>query len=40
MRYPTAASRPGWGIVLSRNTGVNQRGELVCSFGGSVFLPR
>lgn len=33
-------SRPGWGIVLSRNTGVNQHGDLVFAFDGSVFLPR
>jgi acyl dehydratase len=33
-----SASRPGWGIVFSRNTGVNQRGELVFEFSGSGFL--
>ena len=31
------ASRPGWGIIFSLNTGVNQHGELVFSFDGSVF---
>jgi acyl dehydratase len=36
---PTA-SRPGWGIVQSRNTGTNQRGEPVYSFLGSAFVPR
>jgi acyl dehydratase len=33
-----SASRPGWGIVFSRNTGVNQKGELVFEFSGSGFL--
>lgn len=33
------ASRPGWGIVFSLNTGVNQHGELVMSFDGSGFMP-
>jgi hypothetical protein len=28
------------GSTGRRNTGINQRGELVCSFGGSVFLPQ
>ena len=34
------ASRPGWGIVQSKNVAVNQRGEEVYSFLGSVFLPQ
>lgn len=34
------ASRPGWGIVHSKNVAVNQRGEEVYSFIGSVFLPQ
>jgi acyl dehydratase len=34
------ASRPGWGIVQSKNVAVNQRGEEVYSFIGSVFLPQ
>ena len=34
------ASRPGWGLVSSRNTGVNQRGEPVISFISSVFVER
>ncbi|QUS41223.1 MaoC family dehydratase [Tardiphaga alba] len=34
------ASRPGWGIVHSRNVAVNQRGEEVYSFLGSVFMPQ
>jgi acyl dehydratase len=33
------ASRPGWGIVFSLNTGVNQSGDLVFSIEGSVFVP-
>jgi acyl dehydratase len=35
-----SASRPEWGIMQSRNTGINQRGELVFSFLGSAFVPR
>ena len=35
-----SASRPGWGLLFSRNTGVNQRGELVYSFIGSAFVER
>jgi acyl dehydratase len=31
-------SRPGWGLMLSRNTGTNPAGELVLSFEGAVFL--
>jgi acyl dehydratase len=31
-------SRPGWGLVWSRNTGINQRGEPVISFIGGVFV--
>jgi acyl dehydratase len=34
------ASRPGWGLVASRSTGVNQRGEPVISFISSVFVER
>jgi acyl dehydratase len=33
-------SRPQWGIVSSRNTGANQRGEPVLSFLGSAFVER
>src|ERR1041384_2964063 len=33
-------TRPGWGIVFARNTGTNQRGELVLSFIGSGFVER
>lgn len=35
-----SGSRPQWGIVQSRNTGINQRGEMVFSFLGSAFVPR
>lgn len=30
-------SRPGWGLVFHRNTGVNSDGETVFSFDGCVF---
>lgn len=33
------ASRPGWGIVQSRNSSTNQRGELVMSFLATAFAP-
>lgn len=33
-------SRPGWGLVFSRNTGTNQNGDLVMSFIGSGFVER
>lgn len=33
------ATRPGWGLVSSLNTGENQHGELVFAFDGSVFVP-
>jgi acyl dehydratase len=32
------ASRPGWGMVFVRNTGVNQRGEPVMSFLSTAFV--
>ena len=32
--------RPEWGIVQARNTGTNQRGELVYSFLATGFVPR
>lgn len=32
------ASRPGWGLVSSRSTGTNQRGELVFEFQGGGFM--
>jgi acyl dehydratase len=33
-------SRPAWGIIFVRNTGVNQRGEPVISFVSSMFVER
>ena len=33
-------SRPEWGIVQIRNTGTNQRGEVVFSYLGTGFVPR
>jgi acyl dehydratase len=33
-------SRPGWGLVFARNTGTNQKGEVVLSFIGSGFVER
>jgi acyl dehydratase len=33
-------SRPGWGIIVVRNVGVNQRGEPVISFMSSAFVER
>ena len=36
----TSDSRPEWGILQARNTGTNQRGELVFSFLATAFVPR
>ncbi len=36
----TSEKRPQWGILQARNTGTNQRGELVFSFLASAFVPR
>jgi acyl dehydratase len=33
-------SRPGWGLMTSRNTGTNQRGEPVLSFISTAFIER
>ncbi|HEY6995718.1 MAG TPA: MaoC family dehydratase [Xanthobacteraceae bacterium] len=33
-------SRPAWGMILVRNTGVNQHGEPVISFVSSAFVER
>jgi acyl dehydratase len=33
-------SRPEWGIVQARNTGTNQRGDLVFSFLATAFVPK
>ncbi|MEJ1938017.1 MaoC family dehydratase N-terminal domain-containing protein, partial [Nostoc sp. NIES-2111] len=35
-----SASRPQWGLVTHRNTGVNQKGELVFEFRATAFLER
>jgi acyl dehydratase len=36
----TSEKRPEWGILQARNTGINQRGELVFSFLATAFVPR
>ncbi|MBU6463318.1 MAG: MaoC family dehydratase [Bradyrhizobium sp.] len=36
----TSEKRPEWGILQARNTGVNQRGELVFSLLVTAFVPR
>ncbi|MCG8563102.1 MAG: MaoC family dehydratase [Hyphomicrobiales bacterium] len=33
-------SRPGWGLLVTRNEGVNQSGDVVFSFLGQVFVER
>ncbi len=33
-------SRPNWGLLVTRNEGYNQRGKLVFSFLGQVFISR
>jgi acyl dehydratase len=33
-------SRPQWGILEARQTGTNQRGELVYSMLATAFVPR
>jgi acyl dehydratase len=40
VRKRELASRPQWGIVFSHITAVNQRGELVYEFEGSVMFAR
>lgn len=35
-----SASRPEWGLLQARNTGVNQRGEPVYSMIATAFVPR
>jgi len=34
------AGRPGWGLMVAHNTGVNQNGELVLSFMGAKFAEK
>ena len=36
----TSEKRPQWGILQARNTGTNQRGELVFSLLATAFVPR
>jgi acyl dehydratase len=36
----TLSHRPNWGMVVLRNTGVNQRGEPVISFTSSALVER
>src|ERR1700676_4923701 len=36
----SSSSRPEWGILEGRNTGINQRGELVFSILATAFVPR
>jgi acyl dehydratase len=36
----TSEKRPEWGILQARNTGTNQRGELVFSYLATAFVPR
>jgi acyl dehydratase len=36
----SSGKRPQWGIVQARNTGSNQRGELVFSVLATAFVPR
>ena len=36
----SSGKRPEWGIVEVRNTGTNQRGELVYSVLATAFVPR
>ena len=38
--HRTSESRPAWGIIEARNTGTNQRGELVFSILATAFVPR
>ena len=33
-------SRPGWGLMSIRNSGVNQKGEAVISFISVAFVER
>jgi acyl dehydratase len=36
----SSSTRPEWGILQGRNTGTNQRGELVFSLLATAFVPR
>jgi acyl dehydratase len=35
-----SGSRPGWGLITIRNSGVNQKGEPVISFISTAFVER
>ncbi len=35
-----SATRPQWGIMFAKITGVNQKGERVYEFDSSAFIPR
>jgi acyl dehydratase len=35
-----SSSRPNWGLITTRNTGVNQHGDLVLDFVSSLFVER
>ncbi len=35
-----SATRPGWGLLTVRNTGVNQNGDTVLSFDSTAFVER
>jgi len=35
-----SASRPDWGLITIRNTGANQKGEMVLSFVSVAFVER
>jgi acyl dehydratase len=39
LRDKRVTSRPGWGLIFSHNTGINQDGVLVYEFTGSAFWP-
>lgn len=40
IRKRDLATRPAWGLVFSRITAVNQRGDLAFEFEGSAFIGR
>jgi acyl dehydratase len=35
-----ASSRPGYGLIVTKSTGINQHGDLVYSVQGAVFVER
>ena len=36
----SSEKRPGWGILQARNSGTNQRGDMVFSLLATAFVPR